>query len=208
MYVKRKAFSLFLSFCIMLSLPYSSCSISSSASVVVSEDDTCSLKLKTEQLDSNTDFVFSSDFDQLFLDTPVLTLDKVEAECNVLQYVDATAFEEAKHVARLPEEETFNTYVFLNHDGTKSVYYLDENVKYIGEDGGIREKDLTLMPVLNGYRIVDNEYELFLPYTLEDGIAMEYNGHTVRILPQGGNTSIIAEKRVSRLYILTTLVSI
>ena len=51
----------------------------------------------------------------------------------VLKYVDEKAFASGKHVKRLADEEALDTYVFLNKDNTKSVYYMFENVKYIDD---------------------------------------------------------------------------
>ena len=60
-------------------------------------------------------------------------------------YVDAEQFEEAGHVQRLHEEEELDTYVYLNADGSKSVYYMDQDVKFIDEQGNVRDKDTALV---------------------------------------------------------------
>ena len=69
----------------------------------------------------------------------------------IFQYIDKDAFLSEKHIARLTEEEALNTYVFQNQDGTKSIYYLEEDVKYVAADGSIRDKDLTLIHTGTGY---------------------------------------------------------
>ena len=46
-----------------------------------------------------------------------------------LGYIDETQFLSADHAVRLPEEEQLDTYVFLNRDGTKTVYHMGRNVK-------------------------------------------------------------------------------
>lgn len=46
------------------------------------------------------------------------------ADCRVLDYVDEKSFSEARHISRLPEKEELNTYVFLNSDGTETMYML------------------------------------------------------------------------------------
>ncbi|MBR4852909.1 MAG: hypothetical protein IKV01_04815 [Clostridia bacterium] len=63
----------------------------------------------------------------------------------IRDYVDNEMLDEAGHVARINEEEALNTYVFLNRDGTKSVYYMDDNVRYVDENGETVEKDLTII---------------------------------------------------------------
>lgn len=73
-----------------------------------------------------------------------ITLETLTEDCKILQYVDEEAFAAADHAFRLPYLEELDTYVFQNTDGTRSIYYLYENVKYIDEQGNIREKDNTL----------------------------------------------------------------
>ena len=51
-----------------------------------------------------------------------------------------------------------STYVFANEDGSLTTYFLDENVKFMGEDGKIHEKDISLVSFGEGYHIADNEY--------------------------------------------------
>lgn len=73
-----------------------------------------------------------------------ISLETLTEDCKILQYVDEEAFVAADHAFRLPYLEELDTYVFQNTDGTRSIYYLYENVKYIDEQGNIREKDNTL----------------------------------------------------------------
>ena len=47
--------------------------------------------------------------------------------CKIADYVNAEEFNNSRHIARLSDQEELNTYVFLNRDGSKSVYYMDEN---------------------------------------------------------------------------------
>ena len=53
----------------------------------------------------------------------------------VLDYVDTATFEAANHTKRLEYLEELNSYVFENEDGTRTVYLLQENVKYLNESG-------------------------------------------------------------------------
>lgn len=107
--------------------------------------------------------------------------------CNILQYVDKTLFEQANHVFRLPDLETLSTYVFQNTDGTRSIYYMNEAVKYVDSLGTVREKDLTLRGETGGYRMTANEFGLFLPLSIADGISLTHEGYEVRLAPTGGN---------------------
>lgn len=104
--------------------------------------------------------------------------------CMISKYVDAKDFNEASHIERLTKEEDLDTYVFLNSDGSKSIYYMDENVKYIDKNGDVQEKDISLVNTTNGYGITRNEFDLNIPTTASSGIRMTYGGYDVRIIPQ------------------------
>ncbi len=112
---------------------------------------------------------------------------------SVLKYVDNAEFAKGNHIQRIKSEEDLNTYVFRNDDGSKSVYILDENVKYVDAEGQTCEKDITLVEKENGFGVASNEYELLLPYTVSEGIVFAFKGHQIKMLPQGGNEKCISE---------------
>jgi len=103
----------------------------------------------------------------------------------VLDYVDNAAFEAANHTKRLEYLEELNSYVFENEDGTRTVYMLDENVKYINEYGEIKEKDLTLKTTAKGYTTTENDISLLIPTDVSSGIGISYKGYDVKLTPQG-----------------------
>lgn len=60
--------------------------------------------------------------------------EELARECKdngMFRHIDEETFRRAGHTRRLVEEEELNTYVFQNQDGTKSVYYMERDVKYI-----------------------------------------------------------------------------
>lgn len=149
-------------------------------------------------------------------------MQKLADESGILQYIDQAEFFAAKHVERIKDQEELNTYVFLNEDGTRSLYYMAENVRYRTEDGRILEKDLSLVPAkayadstlivkeegadrivgnlsvqstdaraASGYSTSANDITVFLPQSLSNGVAVQYEGHTVRLLPQTAETRAI-----------------
>lgn len=120
---------------------------------------------------------------------PEITPEPLEPNCRILNYVDESVFLAGNHVARLPAEESLSSYVFLNADGTRTVYYMDEAVKYVDSGGNILEKDVTLSAALDGYATTQNDLTLSLPADPATGIRINWNGHTVSILPQGGSLS-------------------
>ena len=116
----------------------------------------------------------------------------------ILDYVNADEFKTAGHTIRLEEFEELNTYVFQNSDGTRSVYIMDENVKYVDKDGAVKEKDLTLLKKGNGYGITQSDIELFLPDNPAQGIDLGFSGYEIKLTPKTQNLSKVkttAEKR-------------
>ena len=117
---------------------------------------------------------------------PALQLD---ADCQILSHVDAEVFAAGNHIARLPEEETLSNYVFLNVDGTKTVYYMDQPVKFEKADGTVVEKNLTLTAATGGYTTTQNDIQLTIPTDPTNGIRLVYDNHAITLIPQGGTLS-------------------
>lgn len=115
-------------------------------------------------------------------------------ECMIGEYVNSQDFNAAEHIKRLPDEEELDTYVFLNENGSKSVYYMDENVKYIDAAGAIKEKDISLVAKSDGYGIARNEFDLHIPTVATSGIEMSHEGYTVKIIPQSTVKNVSAQE--------------
>lgn len=134
----------------------------------------------------STEMLISEPIDEtvtLTVEEDPITLETLAEDCKILQYVDEEAFTAADHAFRLPYLEELDTYVFQNTDGTRSIYYLYENVKYIDEQGNIREKDNTLQRETKGFRITENEFDLLLPHAVTDGVELTYQGYDVKLIP-------------------------
>lgn len=115
---------------------------------------------------------------------------QLDADCQILTYVDEAVFRKGSHIARLPAEETLSSYVFLNEDGSRTVYYMDEAVKFVDSSGYVREKDLTLTAAaLGGYTTALNDVHLTLPADPSSGIRILYEGDLISLVPQGGTLS-------------------
>lgn len=115
----------------------------------------------------------------------------LDANCKILQYVNEEAFAAKGHVARIPGEETLSSYVFRNADNSRTVYYMDEPVKYIDATGAVREKDLTLISATSltgekAYTTSSNDIGLTLPNDPANGIGLSYEGSQITLVPQGG----------------------
>ncbi len=181
----KRLLSLFLAFCTVLSsmalcpMPvFAADTESSSAEISVQPQIS-----KNEPQD-----ILDESVENILTETePLALLEETLGDCKILQHVDADAFAQSNHAFRMPELETMDTYVFQNNDGTRSVYYMNEAVKYTDSLGNIREKDLTLRAETRGYRIGENEFDLFLPFSIADGVALTYEGYEVKLAPTGGN---------------------
>ena len=84
----------------------------------------------------------------------------------------------------IKELEDLNTYAFANNDGTRSIYYMYENVKYIDENGDIVEKDISLKNIGNSYTTVRNDVELRIPKRAETGVDVAFHDNRIRLIPQ------------------------
>ena len=110
-----------------------------------------------------------------------------DTSCQIMHYVDTKEFEEGNHIARILNEETLSSYVFLNEDGSRTTYWMDEPVKFKNADGLIQEKDLTLKKTAEGYVTSKNDVQILLPDNPTDGIRLAYSDTTILIVPEGGS---------------------
>ena len=117
---------------------------------------------------------------------------EISEESMILKYIDSSQFNAAKHVQRLTELEDLNTYVFANADGTRSIYMMHENVKYVDEDGTVREKDISLESRTGGFGIVQSNVELLIPNNPVQGIDLEYSGFAIKLIPLGLTNTVSA----------------
>ena len=90
--------------------------------------------------------------------------------------VESYLVEQKGHVLRLRNEETnHNTVVFQNRDGNKTMYYFDQPVKYVDENGNIKDKKTTVTNVIDkaeysadyGFVTSDNDIKTYFPKKLE-----------------------------------------
>lgn len=106
------------------------------------------------------------------------------------RYIDYTTELATAHTARAFEEEELNTIVYNNSDGSQTVYFFDENIKYTDDNGNIVEKDITLEAVGGGYKTKNNDISTLLPTRLADGITVTYNDSAVRLAPITNNSGV------------------
>ena len=128
----------------------------------------------------------SSDSTEKTESTDTISIDTLTQGTQILTHIDENVFTSQKHVARLPKEETLSSYVFRNQDGSKTVYYMDKEVKYQDSSGNIVEKNISLTNTTNGYTTVSNDIGLFLPHNPSNGIRFSYDNYDISIVPEGG----------------------
>lgn len=101
---------------------------------------------------------------------------------------------EKEHVNRLWEqEEDLNTVIFQNRDGSKTLYYFDYAVKYVDENGVVRDKKKLLSgdiaePSLvedYGYVNADNDIQTYFPKTLDrdNSVVLTYGEYRIEMAP-------------------------
>lgn len=112
----------------------------------------------------------------------------------ILTHVHEDVLRENKHVARLTQEESLSNYVFLNSDGSKTVYYMDEEVKFIDTDGTLKEKNLNLSLGRDGYSTTLNDVGLTLPTKPSSGIRLSYSGYDITLTPEDGSNLVVARQ--------------
>ncbi len=108
----------------------------------------------------------------------------MEEESMLFRYVDRASFIEAGHIERVIEDEELNTYVFKNPDGSKTMYFLGEDVKYLNAQGVQQEKRLDLVALDSGYTARSSDVSLALPNAISKGVTLACNGHSVTLTPK------------------------
>ena len=119
---------------------------------------------------------------------------KITVSDTFMSYIDKSEFESHNYTVRLEEQEKLNTYVFQNADKTTSVYYFDENLKYIDDKGEIVEKDLSLVEAKDGYTTKKNDINIHLPSTLVTGVTVGYDDYSISISPISASKVTSLEK--------------
>ena len=108
---------------------------------------------------------------------------------NILQYVDEEEFHSHEHVARLREEEkeNLNQHIFLNRDGSKTMYLYDHPVKYLDTDGKMQDISLEIAQTEDArypYRTKANSAVTSFPADMADGIRLDGEGVSIRLAAQ------------------------
>jgi len=110
---------------------------------------------------------------------------------DVPEVVTAQAIAEKDHVLRLYEqEEDLNTVIFQNRDGGKTVYLYADPVKYVDDDGNVKDRStaLTAGNVIMGakvyaYSATDNSFGQYYPTQPQNGVLLAFGEYFVEMTP-------------------------
>ena len=85
------------------------------------------------------------------------------------------------------EEKDLYTFVFANGDGTNTMRIYSHPVKYVAEDGSVRDISLELEAKTGGgFVTADHEIVTTFESKLTDGITLEYNDVEIMLVPALG----------------------
>ena len=167
--MKRRLFSQMIAFVLIISLLMPGITLPVTAVTTASDGSSGSIALDDSLTKQGNPTIYGNTL--LRADDPSIAKDS-----KILHYIDSAQFNAAKHTQRLTHLEDLNTYVFANADGTRSVYMMDENVKYIDKSGIVKEKDLTLTSKSGGFGIAQSDMDLLIPNDPVKGIDLAYSG--------------------------------
>lgn len=132
----------------------------------------------------------------------VVTLSKNDVP-DVMTY-DAAL--KSKHIKRERKKENgLNEIIFQNQDGSHTLYVYDQNVKFIDDDGGIKDIDTGIETIKNtkkkGYTYTNgaNVVNVDFPDIIKDGLVVGYDKSEIKMYPTnyiGGKLSVSDDKAI------------
>ena len=122
-----------------------------------------------EEVDSDADEALASEYKEKLIKKYA---DDIISDSRIGEYINIQDFYSTSPVYRLKELETLSTYVFQNYDGTNTTYYMSETVKYISDDGMIREKNIRFEQSSKGYIVNESDVQLTIPNSPLDEVIM------------------------------------
>ena len=90
-------------------------------------------------------------------------------------------------VGRIRDEESLNTYVYQNSDGTKTIYFYDHPVQYLDAQGKKQDISLDIADTTDAkypFRTKANSAVTSFPASLSDGVKLTGNGVELRLAAQ------------------------
>lgn len=115
------------------------------------------------------------------------------------EVISAKDIKEKEHANRLFAQETDDySIVYQNKDGSKTMYYFDEPVKYTDENGTVCDKSTKLSESdKDGYAFVsaDNDINVYMPEQLdnETGIIVKSGEYTIEMSPVDSDKANVSD---------------
>ena len=144
------------------------------------------------------------------LETPLESADTaqaltdIEENTNGIGQLDASSvpeivgYEEAcrqNHILRLyDEEDDLNKVIFLNEDGSRTLYLYDHPVKYVDDSGKVRDISLDIASAETGFRTASGSAVTTFSANLADGISLSGNDVNISLVPVLAKTVPQTEK--------------
>jgi hypothetical protein len=123
------------------------------------------------------------------------------SDADIPEVISDNVIDESNHVERLyKEEDDLSTVIFANDDDTNTVYFFDEPVKYIAEDGTVQDKSSILydsfdIPEYNEFAYVnlDNDIRTFFPEELSEdsGVTLVADDYVIELSPVSEDLSSV-----------------
>lgn len=110
--------------------------------------------------------------------------------------VDSVEAKENDYIGRVEaEEKDLSTFVFANGNGTNTMRIYSHPVKYVADDGSIRDISLDIKAKRGGgFVTADHEIVTTFESKLTDGITLKYNDIEVMLVPELGLSAIPTAK--------------
>ncbi len=181
MKTKTKRFAKLISIVLALSIILGTLPIVSvSAQEVAGEELTKESELWVPENDSSA-LSTEGDLSLQELETAVLSAeDKPEI-------VSQAAIDEKQHVNRLWKQEAdLNSIIFQNKDGTKTMYYFEEAVKYVDKNGKVKDKKNTISETASGdFTNPNNDINTYFPKKLNQnkGVEVKFGEYSIEFAP-------------------------
>ena len=125
--------------------------------------------------------------------------DKELDDYEIPEVISVKDIKEKEHANRLFAQETDDySIVFQNKDGSKTMYYFDEPVKYTDENGTVCDKSTKLSEAdKDGYAFVsaENDINVYMPEQLdgETGIIVKSNEYTIEMSPVDSDKADVSD---------------
>ena len=108
---------------------------------------------------------------------------------DVPPFISQGQIEEHGHIMRISDEEDLNTLVYQNSNGTKTVYIMDNPIKFTDKNGKTQFIDLTLQEETDRYRTAANDITMSAFKDAANGIVLTDGDIDIRLVAMPNSLS-------------------